>query len=84
MLLVSALKTVREQLYKRGVRWQNRIELALTASDQLVHTIDPTSGRTDWGSDVVFIFRHEPAGVVPVSTVLQLVHPDDRDALRVR
>lgn len=45
VLLVSALKTTREQLHEQSAQWQNRVELALAASGQLVYTIDPASGR---------------------------------------
>lgn len=84
VLLVSALKTTREQLHEQSAQWQNRVELALAASGQLVYTIDPASGRIDWGGDVALMFGHEPASMASISTVLQLVHPDDRDALRAR
>ncbi|MCO5398253.1 MASE1 domain-containing protein [Ralstonia soli] len=84
VLLVSALKTTREQLHEQSAQWQNRVELALAASNQLVYTIDPASGRIEWGGDVVLAFGHEAASMASISTVLQLVHPDDRDALRAR
>ena len=84
VLLVSALKTTREQLHEQSAQWQNRVELALAASNQLVYTIDPASGRIDWGGDVVLAFGHDAASMALISTVLQLVHPDDRDALRAR
>ncbi|ATG20378.1 hypothetical protein CO705_11090 [Ralstonia pickettii] len=84
VLLVSALKTTREQLHEQSAQWQNRVELALAASSQLVYTIDPARGRIDWGGDVVLAFGHDASSMASVSTVLQLVHPDDRDALRAR
>lgn len=84
VLLVSALKTTREQLHEQSAQWQNRVELALATSGQLVYTIDPASGRIDWGGDVVLVFGHDAASMASISTVLQLVHPDDRDALRAR
>lgn len=84
VLLVSALKTTREQLHEQSTHWQNRVELALAASGQLVYTIDPASGRIDWGGDVTLALGHDAATMASVSTVLQLVHPDDRDALRAR
>lgn len=84
VLLVSALKTTREQLHEQSAHWQNRVELALAASSHLVYTIDPANGRIDWGGDVTLTFGHDPATMASVSTVLQLVHPDDRDALRTR
>ncbi|WP_426394114.1 MASE1 domain-containing protein [Ralstonia sp. R-29] len=84
VLLVSALKTTREQLHEQSAQWQNRVELALAASSQLVYTIDPASGRIEWGGDVVLAFGHAPESMASVSTVLQLVHPDDHDALRAR
>ncbi|CAJ0715901.1 hypothetical protein LMG6871_01610 [Ralstonia edaphis] len=84
VLLVSALKTTREQLHEQSAQWQNRVELALATSGQLVYTIDPASGRIDWGGDVVLVFGHDATSMASISTVLQLVHPDDRDALRAR
>jgi PAS domain-containing protein len=84
VLLVSALKTTREQLHEQSAQWQNRVELALAASGQLVYTIDPASGRIEWGGDVALVFGHDAASMASISTVLQLVHPDDRDALRAR
>ncbi|WP_439891702.1 MASE1 domain-containing protein [Ralstonia sp. 25C] len=84
VLLVSALKTTREQLHAQSAQWQNRVELALAASSQLVYTIDPASGRIEWGGDVGLAFGHAPESMASVSTVLQLVHPDDHDALRAR
>lgn len=84
VLLVSALKTTREQLHEQGARWQGRVELALAAAGQLVYTIDPARGRIDWGGDVELLFGHEAATMASVATVLQLVHPDDRETLRAR
>lgn len=84
VLLVSALKTTREQLHEQSAHWQNRVELALAASSQLVYTIDPASGRIDWGGDVTLAFGHDAQTMASVSTVLQLVHPDDRAALSAR
>lgn len=84
VLLVSALKTTREQLHEQSAQWQNRVELALAAAGQLVYTIDPASGRIDWGGDSALMFGHDAATMASVDTVLQLVHPDDREALRAR
>lgn len=84
VLLVSALKTTREQLHEQSAQWQNRVELALAASHQLVYTIDPATGRIEWGGDVVLAFGHEAASMASISTVMQLVHPDDRNTLRAR
>ncbi|AGH83464.1 MASE1 domain-containing protein [Ralstonia pseudosolanacearum] len=84
VLLVSALKTMREQLHAQGARWQGRVELALTAAGQLVYTVDPARSRVDWGGDVELRFGHDAATMASVATVLQLVHPDDRETLRAR
>lgn len=84
VLLVSALKTSREQLHAQSAQWQSRVELALAAASQLVYTIDPARGRIDWGGDVELLFGHDPATMASVATVLQLVHPDDRETLRAR
>ncbi|MFX8114538.1 hypothetical protein ABTL09_20225, partial [Acinetobacter baumannii] len=38
----------------------------------------------DWGGDVTLAFGHDAQTMASVSTVLQLVHPDDRAGLSAR
>ncbi|SFB11124.1 Integral membrane sensor domain MASE1 [Collimonas sp. OK607] len=83
-LLISALKTTREQLHEDAAQWKNDTELALTASRQLVYNIDPHSKKLCWHGDLQGLLGVTNTAFSDLDQVLAHVHPDDRQPLRSR
>ncbi|WP_238261208.1 MASE1 domain-containing protein [Cupriavidus pauculus] len=83
-LLISTLRTAREQLHEAAARRQNDVDLALAASGQLVYNLDPHSGRLRWSGSVEQVFGLSEAAFATLDDVLASVHPDDRAAVRRR
>lgn len=83
-LLISALKTTREQLHEQTTRWKGEVELALAVSRQLVYSINPRDLRFQWSGDVMTMLGVAPAQVATLAQVLALVHPLDQERLRQR
>jgi len=83
-LLISTLRTSREQLHQQSARRQNDVALALAASGQLVYCLDPHSGRLRWSGDTQRALGLAEQDLADLDTVLALVHPDDRATVRRR
>jgi integral membrane sensor domain MASE1 len=83
-LLISALKTTREQLHEDAAQWKSDVELALTVSRQLVYSIDPHSKKLCWNGDLQGLLGIGNAAFSDLDQVLAHVHPDDRQQLRSR
>ncbi len=83
-LLISALKTTREQLHDDVARWKSNVELALTVSRQLVYSIDPDKKTIAWSGDVQSLLGLSPSKLATLDQVLKLVHPLDQHRLRQR
>lgn len=83
-LLISALKTTREQLHEDVARWKNGVELSLSASRQLAYTLDPQQLVLTWNGDVDALLGVPAAQVRTLEQVLKLVSPLDQARLRQR
>lgn len=83
-LLISTLRTSREQLHEQSARRQNDVTLALAASGQLVYCLDPHSGRLRWSGDTRRTLGIAEAGLADLDAVLAHVHPDDPGKVRRR
>lgn len=83
-LLISTLRTAREQLHEAAASRQNDVELALAASGQLVYNLDPHSGRLRWSGSVEQAFGMAEPAFSTLDDVLACVHPDDRAEVRRR
>lgn len=83
-LLISTLRTAREQLHELAANRQNDVELALAASSQLVYNLDPHSGRLRWSGSVERAFGLPESAFSTLGDVLACVHPDDRAEVRRR
>jgi hypothetical protein len=83
-LLVSTLKTTREQLHEQAAQWRSDVELALTVSRQLVYCLDPVRGRLTWSGDVQGMLGVAESELGTLEQVLARVHPMDQARLRQR
>ena len=83
-LLISALKTTREQLHEDTAQWKNDVGLGLTVSRQLVYSLDPHSNKLRWNGDLEGMLGVTAAAFSDLDHVLAHVHPDDRAQLRSR
>lgn len=83
-LLLSALKTTREQLHEDAAQWKNDVELALTAGRQLVYNFDPHSEKMRWNGDLQGLLGVPEDAFSNLDQVLAHVHPDDREQVRSR
>lgn len=83
-LLISTLRTAREQLHEDAASRQNDVDLALAASGQLVYNLDPHSGRLRWSGNVEQVFGLSETAFATLDDVLASVHPDDQAAVRRR
>ncbi|KAF1048166.1 MAG: hypothetical protein GAK35_00390 [Herbaspirillum frisingense] len=83
-LLISALKTTREQLHEDVARWKNEVELSLSASRQLAYTLDPQKLSFTWSGDVETLLGQPAARVQTLEQVLKLISPLDQARLRQR
>ncbi|WP_343585520.1 MASE1 domain-containing protein [Herbaspirillum sp.] len=83
-LLISALKTTREQLHEDVARWKNEVELSLSASRQLAYTLDPQQLSFTWSGDVEALLGVPAAQLHTLDQVLRLVAPLDQARLRQR
>lgn len=83
-LLISALKTTREQLHEDIARWKSEVELALSVSRQLVYSIDLQQQSVAWSGDVECMLGLPASRLATVSQVTALVHPLDQARLRQR
>ncbi|WP_432241357.1 MASE1 domain-containing protein [Herbaspirillum robiniae] len=83
-LLISALKTTREQLHEDVARWKTEVELSLSASRQLAYTLDPQQLTFTWSGDVEALLGRPPAQLHTLDQVLALVSPLDQARLRRR
>lgn len=83
-LLISTLRTTREQLHEAAASRQNEVELALAASGQLVYNLDPRSGRLRWNGNIERTFGLPESSLSTLDEVLACVHPDDRAEVRRR
>jgi len=83
-LLISALKTTREQLHEDAAQWKSDVELALCVSRQLVYNIDPDSKKLCWNGDLQGLLGVSSSAFSDLDQVLAHVHPDDRQQLRKR
>lgn len=83
-LLISTLKTTREQLHETVAQWKSKVELALTVSRQLVYTIDPERQSVAWSGDTEEMLGLPAVQLATLRQVLALVHPLDQARLRQR
>lgn len=83
-LLISTLKTTREQLHEEAAQWRSDVELALTVSRQLVYCIDPVRGKVTWSGDVAGMLGIGESELGTLEQVLSHVHPMDQARLRQR
>lgn len=83
-LLISTLRTSREQLHAQSARRQNDVKLALAASCQLVYCLDPHSGTLRWSGDVERTLGVCEDSFASLDDVLAHVHADDRAQVRNR
>ncbi|WP_231502275.1 MASE1 domain-containing protein [Herbaspirillum sp. RV1423] len=83
-LLISALKTTREQLHENVARWKSEVELALGVSRQLVYTIDPVRKTFAWNGNVAGMLDRPAEQLSTLDQVLALLHPLDQARLRQR
>lgn len=83
-LLISTLKTTREQLHEQAAQWRSDVELALTVSRQLVYCIDPVRGKVTWSGDVRGMLGVAESELATLEQVLARVHPLDQARLRQR
>ncbi|MGO4307059.1 MASE1 domain-containing protein [Cupriavidus sp. RAF12] len=83
-LLISTLRTSREQLHELAARRQNDVELALAASMQLVYNLDPHTGRLRWCGSLERVLGIPESSFATLDEVLACVHPDDRAEVRRR
>ncbi|MFC5475713.1 MASE1 domain-containing protein [Paraherbaspirillum soli] len=83
-LLISALKTTREQLHEDAGQWKSDVELALTVSRQLVYSLAPHSKKIFWNGDLQGLLGVPAAAFSDLDQVLAHIHPDDREQLRRR
>lgn len=83
-LLISALKSTREQLYEQASHHINEVQMALSGSRQLFYCINPQKGSVVWNGDVESLLSQSAAGLDSLEQVLALVHPEDRERLRAR
>ena len=83
-LLISTLKTTREQSQEVAAAWRDDVELALTVSRQLVYCIDPVRRRVTWSGDVQGLLGLAPEALASIDQVLSHVHPLDQARLRQR
>ncbi|MCA1323627.1 MASE1 domain-containing protein [Herbaspirillum sp. alder98] len=83
-LLISTLKTTREQSQEDAANWRDDVELALTVSRQLVYCIDPVRARVTWSGDVQGLLGLAPEALASIDQVLAHVHPLDQARLRQR
>lgn len=83
-LLISALKSTREQLYEQASSHINEVEMALSGSRQLFYCIDPQQGTVVWNGDVENLLSLPLTALQSLPQVLALVHPEDREQLRTR
>lgn len=83
-LLISALKTTREQLHEDVARWKSEVELALTVSRQLVYSINPQRQSVTWSGDAQSLLGVAIDKMQTLAEVLALVHPLDQQRLRQR
>jgi len=83
-LLISALKTTREQLHEQVARWKSEVEVALSVSRQLVYSIDPQALTVSWSGDVEAVLGVPRQQLASLAQVLVLVHPLDQHRLRQR
>lgn len=83
-LLISALKTTREQLHQDVARWKTEVELSLSASRQLAYTLDPQQLTFTWSGDVEALLGRPAAQLRTLDQVLALVSPLDQARLRRR
>lgn len=83
-LLISTLRTSREQLHLQSAQRQNDVKLALAASGQLVYCLDPRSGTLRWSGDVERSLGVREDTFGNLDNVLAHVHADDRSRVRDR
>jgi len=83
-LLISALKTTREQLHDDVARWKSEVELALTVSRQLIYCLDPVARTLRWSGDVQGLLGVSADKLTTLDQVLALLHPLDQEKLRQR
>ncbi|MFJ3044871.1 MASE1 domain-containing protein [Herbaspirillum chlorophenolicum] len=83
-LLISALKTTREQLHEDVARWKNEVELSLSASRQLAYTLDPQQLVFTWSGDVEALLGSPATQLHTLDQVLRQVSPLDQARLRQR
>ncbi|WP_020205390.1 MASE1 domain-containing protein [Cupriavidus sp. WS] len=83
-LLISTLRTSREQLLAQSARSQNDVKLALAASAQLVYCLDPRSGTLRWSGDLAGLLGVREDAFRNLDDVLAHVHDDDRAQVRGR
>nr|WP_221292485.1 MASE1 domain-containing protein [Herbaspirillum sp. SJZ102] len=83
-LLISTLKTTREQLHDDVARWKNEVELSLSASRQLAYTLDPQQLVFTWSGDVEALLGLPATQLHTLDQVLRRVSPLDQARLRQR
>ncbi|MFL9925174.1 MASE1 domain-containing protein [Herbaspirillum lusitanum] len=83
-LLISALKSTREEAHEAADQWKNEVELALSISGQLVFSIDPDHRTVAWNGDVQGLLGVPHDKVATLDQVLAHVHPMDQERLRQR
>jgi PAS domain-containing protein len=84
VLLANALRGERERRLESVANWHERLELALSASRQLIYQFDVHSGKFEWAGDAALARDLRTAGLATLDDVLGRVHPDDAPALRAR
>ncbi|MBP0597167.1 MASE1 domain-containing protein [Herbaspirillum sp. LeCh32-8] len=83
-LLISALKTTREQLHEDVARWKTEVELSLSASHQLAYTLDAQKLAFTWSGDVEGLLGCPATQLRTLEQVLKHISPLDQARLRQR
>ncbi|OWT58230.1 MASE1 domain-containing protein [Candidimonas nitroreducens] len=84
VLLANALRGERERRLESVANWHERLELALSASQQLIYQFDVNSGKFEWAGDAALAQDLQVAGLATLEDVVARAHPDDASALRAR
>lgn len=84
VLLANALRGEREKALESMANWHERLELALSASRQLIYQFDVHSGTFEWAGDAALARDLRAAELATLEDVVQRAHPDDAPSLQAR
>lgn len=81
-LMVTALQGSQQRALREATDWRVRYETVIGANDQLLFELDPASGKVNWAGDTQRLLGVRPAQINTLAAYLDLVHAEDRNALR--